>query len=616
MSLRSKLIVAFGGLLLILLAVGIVSVRMVTESSTAIERIFRENYDSVAACLKMKGAIERLDRLAELSLWERLPDPLGSSEPVIREFERNLKFQQTNVTLPGEQELTDQLSELWKAYQRELHSLFQMPDAGIARRDFYRSALVPRLQELSNAAQGIMDKNLENMVSVDGQARRRALETRRTMVVLVFVGVALGVVFIGVAGPAILRPIESLTRSVREIQKGNLDLVVMVHSRDEIGQLAMAFNEMASSLREFRRTGQARLLRTQRATQLALNTLSDAVAICNPNGEIEMANEAAERLFGLRRESTVAAAGNDSINELYTRVVHEMRPLRPEGYDSAIQIFRNGEERFFMPEATPILDDQRQLIGVTLVLMDVTRMRRLDEVKSGLISTVSHELKTPLTSIRLATHVLLSEKLGPLTPKQMELLATAREDSDRLFRILEGLLDLSRMESGRSEIEMSQVTAEQLVIQAVEEMRSAFLDRGITLAIDVSPDVPPVLADTFRLQSVFANLLNNALRNTSAGGKVSITAQPEGDMVCFAVEDDGAGIPEEYLPHIFDKFFRVPGRERESESGLGLAIVKEIVEAHGGKIDVKSKLGKGSRFTFTLRTVELPGGCDHLSSEA
>jgi NtrC-family two-component system sensor histidine kinase KinB len=616
MSLRSKLIVAFGGLLLILLAVGVVSVRMVTESSTAIERIFRENYDSVAACLKMKGAIERLDRFAELSLWEKLPDPLGSSEPVIREFERNLKFQLGNVTLPGEQELTDQLSELWKAYQRELHSLFQMPDAGMARRDFYRSALVPRLQEVSNAAQTIMDKNLDNMVSVDGQARRRALETRRTMVVLVFVGLALGVVFIAVAGPAILRPIESLTRSVREIQKGNLDLVVMVHSRDEIGQLAMAFNEMASSLREFRRTGQARLLRTQRATQLALNTLSDAVAICNPNGEIEMANEAAERLFGLRRESTVAAAGNDSINELYTRVVHEMRPLRPEGYDSAIQIFRNGEERFFMPEATPILDDQRQLIGATLVLMDVTRMRRLDEVKSGLISTVSHELKTPLTSIRLATHVLLSEKLGPLTPKQMELLATAREDSDRLFRILEGLLDLSRMESGRSEIEMSQVTAEQLVIQAVEEMRSAFLDRGITLAIDVSPDVPPVLADTFRLQSVFGNLLNNALRNTSAGGNVSVTAQPEGDMVCFAVEDDGAGIPEEYLPHIFDKFFRVPGRERESESGLGLAIVKEIVEAHGGKIDVKSKLGKGSRFTFTLRTVELPGGCDHLSSEA
>ena len=383
--------------------------------------------------------------------------------------------------------------------------------------------------------------------------------------------------------------------------------MVMVHSRDEIGQLAVAFNEMASSLREFRRSDHARLLRTQRATQLAFDTLSDAVAICNTAGEVEMANEAAQRLFGLRPESTVAAADNEEIYELYTRVVREMRPIRPEGYDSAIQIFRNGEERFFLPEATPILDDQRQLIGVTLVLMDVTRMRRLDEVKSGLISTVSHELKTPLTSIRLATHVLLSEKLGPLTPRQMELLATAREDSDRLFRIIESLLDISRMESGRTQIQMSPVTAEQLVVEAVEEMRAALLDRGITLAIDVAANVPPVLADTVRLQSVFGNLLNNALKHTSAGGTVSVTAQSEGDMVRFAVEDNGAGIPEEYLPHIFEKFFRVPGQERESESGLGLAIVKEIVVAHGGTIDVMSKVGKGTRFSFTLRAAELPG---------
>ena len=479
-----------------------------------------------------------------------------------------------------------------------------MPDTGTVRRDFYRNTLLPRLQEVSDTAQSIMDKNLNNMVSVDGQARRRALDTRRTMVVLVSVGVLLGVVFIGVVGPAILRPIESLTRSVREIQKGNLDLVVTVRSRDEIGQLAVAFNEMASSLREFRRSDRARLLRTQRATQLALDTFPDAVAICNTAGEVEMANEAAQRLFGLRPESTVAAADHEEIYELYTLVVRDMRPIHPEGYDSAIQIFRSGEERFFLPQATPILDDQRHLIGVTLVLLDVTRMRQLDEVKSGLISTVAHELKTPLTSIRLATHVLLSEKLGPLTPRQMELVATAREDSDRLFRIIESLLDISRMESGHTQIQMSPVTAEQLVVQAVEEMRGALLDRGITLAIDVPADVPPVLADTVRLQSVFGNLLNNALKHTSAGGTVSVTAHSEGDMVRFAVEDNGAGIPEEYLPHIFEKFFRVPGQEKESDAGLGLAIVKEIVVAHGGAIDVMSKVGKGTRFSFTLKAAE------------
>jgi two-component system, NtrC family, sensor histidine kinase KinB len=615
MSLRSKLITAFGGLLVILLAVGLMSVRTVTESSSTLERIFRENYDSVAACLRMKEAIGRLDRIAESSLWENLPNAIQDSEPAVLELERSLRFQQGNVTVPGEQELTDRLTDLWKVYHGAFLTLLQMPEVGSDRRDFYRHSLLPRLQDVKDTAQSIVDKNLNNMVSVDGQARRQALETRRTMMVLLLVGVALGVVFVAVAGPAILRPIESLTRSVREIQKGNLDLVVIEHSRDEIGQLAMAFNEMTSSLREFRRSDRARLLRTQRATQLALNTVSDAVAICSMHGEVELANDAAQRLFGLRPEVAISPTEHRVIFELYTQALREARPVRPEGYGSAIQVFRDGEEHFYLPQATPIVEDQQQLIGVTLVLQDVTRMRRLDEVKSGLIDTVSHELKTPLTSIRLATHALLSEKLGPLTPKQVELLATARDDSDRLFRIIQSLLDLSQMESGYPQIRMRPITVDQLMVEAVDGMRGAFLDRGITLAMDVAADVPAVLVDPLRLQSVFVNLLNNALRHTSAGGKVSVSARSEAEMVVFVVEDNGAGIPEEYLPHIFDKFFRVPGQEKENDSGLGLAIVKEIVVAHGGKVDVQSELGKGSRFTFTLKAAKLGALYSNDSSE-
>jgi signal transduction histidine kinase/HAMP domain-containing protein len=607
---------AFSVLLVILLAVGLMSVRTVTESSSTLERIFRENYDSVAACIKMQEAIGRLDRLAEASLWEDLPNAIRDSEPAVLEFERGLRFQQSNVTVPGEQELTDRLTDLWNAYHAAFLSFLRAPGAGPAPRDVYHRSLLPLLQEIKDTAQGIVDRNLNNMVSVDGQARRQALETRRTMVVLLLVGVVLGVVFVAVAGPAILRPIESLTRSVREIQKGNLDLVVMVPSRDEIGQLAMAFNEMTSSLREFRRSDRARLLRSQRATQLALNTLYDAVAICGPNGEIEMANEAAQRLFGLRPELPISPTDHRTIFELYTQALREARPVRPEGYGAAIQIFANGEEHFYLPQATPIIDGDRHLIGVTLVLQDVTRMRRLDEAKSGLIDTVSHELKTPLTSIRLATHALLSEKLGPLTPKQVELLATARNDSDRLFRIIQSLLDLSQMGSGYPQIRMRPMTVDQLVVEAVEPMRGAFHDRGINLAIDVAADVPAVLVDTLRVQSVFVNLLNNALRHTAAGGEVRVSAQASGDLVSFAVEDNGAGIPKEYLPHVFDRFFRVPGQEKESDSGLGLAIVKEIVEAHGGKADVESALGKGSRFTFTLKAAEFGNRYSDQPSES
>ena len=602
MGIRTKLVIAFAGLLLIVAVVGMLSVHTLNESSLAIERILRENYDTVAACDHMKVALEKLDRQAELCLWEDRPEVCRQSQSVLSEFDKNLRFQQGNVTVPGEQELTDRLAESWKGYNRDLENFYQLSNLP-ERREFYRRHLLPRSQEVREVTQKIVELNLNNMVAADGQAQQRAGQTRKAMLFLLFIGIGIGVGFTVLAGPAILRPIASLTRSVREIQQGNLDLVVNVRSQDEIGQLGEAINRMAASLREFRRSDQAHLLRTQRSTQLALDSLSDAVAICDPGGKIELANETARQLFGLAPESTVDEAGNEKITEIFQRVSRKERPYRPKGYEAAIQVFIKEEEHFFLPQAVPIFDQERQLVGVTLMLTDVTRWRHLDEVKTDLISTVSHELKTPLTSIRLAIHVLLEEKLGLLSPQQMELLVAAREDSDRLYRVIEDLLDISRIESGQAEITLQPVNVEELVLQATDKMRATFLDRKITLNLDLAPDVPRVLADPTRLQLVFDNLLSNALKYTRMGGQVTITARPEDGMVRFAVEDTGIGIAPEFLPRLFEKFFRVPGQDQIS-SGLGLTIAKEIVEAHGGTINVASEPGQGTKFTFTVQAVK------------
>ena len=603
MSLKTKLIIGFCGLLAILLVVGIMSIRTANDFSKAIEQIIRENYDSVVACYSMKSNIDQLDRIAMNSLLEIPQDASAQSEAISLDFEKSLQFQQQNVTVSGEQALTERLTERWKIYREEFNEILKLLDSANARLSHFRNHLLLRSDELRNTAQKIIDINLNNMVAVDGQTRLRAIETRRTLLFLVFTGFTLAVVFILLIWPAIFRPIAGLMRSVHDIKQGNLDLVVNVHSRDEMGLLAEAFNEMAQSLRKFRRNDHARLLRTQHSTQLALESLSDAVAICSPNGEIEMANDAARRLFGLKAESTVDASGSEKIKEIFSRASGELRTTQSNNPDDLVQVFQDGEELFFMPEAIPILEKETRLIGVTLILRDFTCIRQLDELKRGLISTVSHQLKTPLTSIRLAMHVLLSDKLGPLTSKQIEILSTAREDSDRLYRIIENLLDISRMESGQSGMQLHPVTAEQLVLNSVDAMRTAYLDHGVILDIDVQLGTPPVMADELRIRYVFENLLSNALKHTSAGGRVSITAQSEESTVRFTVEDSGSGIPEEYLPHIFEKFFCVPEQDRRCDTGLGLAIAKEIVENHGGLIDVSSQMGKGTRFSFTLKAV-------------
>jgi signal transduction histidine kinase len=204
----------------------------------------------------------------------------------------------------------------------------------------------------------------------------------------------------------------------------------------------------------------------------------------------------------------------------------------------------------------------------------------------------------------MAIHLLLEEKVGSLTEKQVELLLVAREDSDRLHSILSSLLDISRIESGRLQMEYRAVSPHSMVLEALESLRRAAQDQGVTLSVEIPGDLPDVWVDMTRIGHVFGNLLSNALRYTTPGGKVTLSAKAEEKWVHFSVSDTGKGIPGKYLPQIFEQFFSVPDQRTETGAGLGLAIVKEIVEAHGGTVSVDSQEGKGSTFTFTLKRAD------------
>jgi signal transduction histidine kinase len=293
------------------------------------------------------------------------------------------------------------------------------------------------------------------------------------------------------------------------------------------------------------------------------------------------------------------------MDEIFTEALRTGRTIQPRGEQRIIQHFVNGEEHYFRPEAIPILGRDMQPTGVVLVLQDVTQERKQEELKRGVISTVSHQLKSPLTSIRMAIHLLLEEKIGSLTPKQTELLVAAREDSDRLHGILNNLLDISRIESGKVEMNFRKVSPHSMVFEALEPFQMDFKDRNVTLGMELQDDLPEVWADTARMNHVFANLLSNALRYTPPGGKVTVLGKADEERVQFSVSDSGKGIPSQYLARIFEQFFRVPDQGAETGAGLGLAIVKEIVEAHGGTIKVESRVGEGSTFTFTLKRADL-----------
>lgn len=603
-GLRHKLSLGFGVLLLIILIIGVQSIIRFRELGQSIDVILRENYRSVMACQQMKETLDSMNRgivLTFLGYRQKGIEQLRQNEAL---FTQALQVEINNVTLPGEKEKAAALQTFFIHYQAVLQEILKptLPDDD--RRNLYFSKLLPLSQQVKQSADSILLLNQQNMNDANNRARRQAASARNRMILLLLSGVFIATIFMIFIGKWVLHPIRRLIRSAEAIRDGNLELVVQADSRDEIGRLSETFSDMAESLREFRRNGQARLIRTQRAAQEAFDLLPDAVTILDSEGNVEISSAAARNLFGLQTGVRISDPPFDeNLRILFREIVSGTQSGQEE--QRVFQRFVNGDERYFRSEMAPILD-RGKLSGVILMMKDVTEQRRLNEMKRGIISTVSHQLKTPLTSVRMAIHLLLEEKVGPLTEKQVELLLAAREDSDLLYRILTDLLDISRIGSGRLQMNFQEVAPQTLIIEAAEPIRAAARDQGVEVATALGDALPPVYADPVQIGHVFSNLLNNALRYTAPGGRVTISAAAEGEMVRFFVTDTGSGIPHQFLQRIFEQFFRVPDQQTGNGAGLGLAIAKEIIEAHGGNINVESREGQGTTFSFTLRTVNLP----------
>jgi signal transduction histidine kinase/HAMP domain-containing protein len=403
-----------------------------------------------------------------------------------------------------------------------------------------------------------------------------------------------------------LRPIGVLRQAAARIGRGDFEARAVVAGQDELAALARDFDAMAERLAELQRSSVGELLQARRAAQAAIDGLPDPVLIFGADGRVAELNDAAEASLALRPgegyEQAVERADpavREAIGRIRAHVLSGKGPWLPRGFGEALRLPSLQGERWWLPRAVPLRGDDGAVIGATVVLQDVTAARRIEELRDDLVATVAHELKSPLTSLRMAVHLCVEEAAGPLTETQADLLHAARQDTERLQAIVDDILDLARIQSGRLELRQELLYGEELAEAAVEAHRAAALERGIRLAAEALPGGPAVRGDRERLEIVLGNFVANALRHTPDAGRVTVRCTGDGAGLRFEVEDTGEGIPPEYHARVFDRFFRVPGRSSKG-SGLGLAIAREIVQAHGGAIGVRSEPGRGSCFWFTL----------------
>src|SRR5580704_4422192 len=607
LSLRHRILITLIPLLLLLAAIGSAGIVLLSRLGNSVDAILRENYRSVIAMEGLNEAVERIDSSFQFALSGRQDQAREQFTRSWESYLENLDVEKHNITVPGEGELVERLEHLTDDYHRKGKDFYAAPAANGKQTEAYYgpNGLLEVFSQIKDVSGQILHLNQNNMEEASGDARRLAKLSSIGFAVALAIALILAGFAVLHTMRTILRPVQAVTQAALAISGGNLNQIVPYQSDDELGQLARAFNTMTRHLREFRQSQSAILFRAQQASQATVDSFPDPVIVIDSEGFVEIANPAARRLLGvLTKHHGQPTSGTwqppEPLRQPLADALTEQRDYSPEGFDRVILLGTSGRERAMLPRVLAIRDPHGNTLGAAVLLQDVIRLRLLDQVKNNLVATASHELKTPLTSIRLAVHLLLEETVGPLTPKQTELLLDARENSERLLAMVNNLLDLARLEQGSRQLDLQPVQPESLLRTAADSIRARAADHSIDVVLNLREGLPEVQVDVSRFGSALLNLLNNSLTYTDRGGRITLGAQSVGDEVELTIADTGIGIPADALPHVFEKFFRVPGQSKGTGTGLGLAIVQEIVVAHGGTITCDSHPGKGTEFRIRL----------------
>ncbi len=453
------------------------------------------------------------------------------------------------------------------------------------------------LQDISRLSQKITEQSAiagllyeEQLAATTNTFKARSLGNVLFIFCLMAVGVVIAVMIYFHLVRAIVDPVVSLSHSIQEVKRGNFELSLPEpSSNNELSALIPAFNEMAAELRQRRRESDDSLLRTNLQNRAIFTAIPKPMFVLKDDGSMDQLNPAAEVLLA---RLGVSGRLPSVLQPLFEDCVRKRKNFMPDDIREAVLFRICDDEYYYFPRIFRFSTENGEAGWWAVVLMDVTRFRWLDEMKSNLLATVSHEIKTPLTGIRMVLHLLLEGRTGDLAPLQQKMVMSARDDCERLLVTLKRLLDLVRVESGASQLQIRPLQFVETLERARELFASAAAERQIDLVIDCEPGLPLIEGDTVRLDEVVQNLISNALKHGPEGQPVTLrlTQPQDGRFLRLAVIDHGAGVPHEVRGRIFDKFYRVPGQKVEGV-GLGLSIAREIVLAHGGRIGLASASG-------------------------
>ncbi|MXV14039.1 HAMP domain-containing sensor histidine kinase [Hufsiella ginkgonis] len=580
MNIKTKLRLGFGFLFVVVIFFGSVSLFYLNQIARSAKVILKDNYES----LRFTGEMRKVLDEAQF--------PLSGDASAV--FKRNLFFEENNLTEPGEKEETAALRVQYEL----LNNTAVTPDA-------FRTALLNARVHLRKIDQLNMNAIVRKNAAAQESVKKATIYLSFAACFTFLVLFSFSVNFPGF----VANPLRELLYGIREISQKNYRQRLEVRNDGEFSELAEAFNEMAKQLNEWDTSNLAKLKSEKLRIEAIIGQMQDAIIGLNEKQEILFINTAAQQVLNLDgvnsigKNATELAKNNDLLRNI---IANSLR-------DKQLKIFADGKESYFQLDSREIIlqgfeKQEDQVItktgkpaGKVYILRNITQFKELDTAKTHFIATVSHELKTPISSIKMSLKLLSDDRVGSMNSEQLELVQHIREDSDRLLKITSELLDLSRAEAGNLQLQFSATDPNVIVNYAVDAVKFQAEQKEVKLELVSRTTLPKVMADTEKTAWVLINFLSNALRYSPEKSRIVIQVIEKGAAIEFSVRDFGNGIDKQYQKRLFDRYFQVPtDGTNKSGSGLGLAISKDFIEAEHGRIWVESEIGEGSRFCFSL----------------
>lgn len=393
----------------------------------------------------------------------------------------------------------------------------------------------------------------------------------------------------------ISKPIKDISTAATDIAKGNFTKKISIRTNDEIGDLAATFNYMAEEVR----SKIDQITGTRARLEAVFSSMFDGLIVVDLKGTILLMNKALRDMFMVNKDP-VGRKPLEVIRNIEVQEAVDGLLKRTSGMESREISILMPSKKTLMIHGTPIMRD-RSIEGAVLVFHDITEIRRLESIRKDFVANVSHELRTPASSIKGFAETLAA---GALEDKEhaKDFVKIIETNADRLVRLIDDLLDLSKIETGKIKLNLKSCSLRMIANKVIKDLENASKEKSIALVNNMDKDIREVMVDESMIAQVFYNLIDNAIKYTDNGGSIELSAAEQEDFVSVSVSDNGIGISEKDLPRIFERFYCVDKtRSRQAGgTGLGLSIIKHIVEEHGGQVSVESVLGQGSTFTFTL----------------